>query len=138
VSCIASATALGDSEDENMTNENFEIRKEEKEEVRVDVADGCIRTKEEFEKVYGGLHEWYVAPGYHKGAKREEEYTGSANVKHGSQGRSVNRSHVWVCISPPGPCSYMRFGDICELDDSMPRRRKIWFVQVCGTRWHWQ
>ena len=132
VSCISSATALGDSEDESMTEENVEIRKEEKEEVRVDVADGGIRTKEEFEEVYGGLQEWYAAPGYHKGAKREQEYTGSANVEHGSQGRSVNRSHVWVCISPPGRCSYMRFGDICELDDSMPRRGKFGLFRCAG------
>ena len=61
LACISSATALGDSEDENMTDKNVEIGKEDKEDVCLDVADNGIRTKEEFEEIYGGLHEWYDA-----------------------------------------------------------------------------
>lgn len=54
VSCIASATALGDSEDENMTNEKFEIRKGEKKEVRMNVTDVTYAPRKSLKKFMMG------------------------------------------------------------------------------------
>ena len=117
----SAAASETDSQDASMSEESVEV---EEEEVRVDLADGGTFTRQEFKERYGGLREWLRAPGYHQNAQDDEDHTDTINAAGRSQRRSVNRSRVWVCASTGG-CNYMKFGDICELDDSMPRRGKF-------------